>query len=104
MEVHPDTIQILARLANDWGTAAKRDTDPLTAVVHASYARAFALALREVAEPDDVAQVLAGGSTDETAASVEARAAAVQLTQLQILVQAYPKLRPSTPITNIVPR
>ena len=50
----PETIYILMRHAARWAVAAEQDREPLIKALHANYAVAYILALREVASDCEV--------------------------------------------------
>lgn len=82
-------IRELGRQAVRWRIAALQDAEPAVAVLHANYAVAYALALRQVAEDDEIQRV-----TGKTGKKLQDEAAMAQDRAAKMLAARCPSVVP----------
>lgn len=91
-----ETIQILARQAARWTTAARQDANPFIANLHANYGAAYVFALRQVASDAQIRQVLGIDGAD-----LERQIVAVQDQVAARIGRACPGIVPRGPLAKI---
>lgn len=84
--VNPDDINKLLRQTARWVTAAQQDQSPLIATLHANYAAGYLLALKDIADKDQIKRVT-GINIDD----VEKRVLATQDMTTRKVVKECPR-------------
>lgn len=90
---HGEIVHALARQSQRWLVASLQDEEPAIAVLHADYAVAYALALRQVADDAEIRALLGvtGKELEDAATRAQDRAA-------KMLAARCPGILPRTTI------
>ena len=89
MSATRETIEILARQAARWSTAARQDANPFIANLHGGYGAAYVFALRQVASDEEIRR-----ATGLDAIAFEREIVAIQDVAARRLLRVAPQLAP----------
>ena len=96
MAATPETIQVLARQAARWATAASQDANLFIANLHANYGAAYIFALRQVAADSEIR-----ATTGLDAVVFEREVVNVQDAAARRLLLAAPRIAPKGALAKV---